>query len=216
MRSIPTKTVVTLSLLLSAAMPATLFGQKTTDSDLRLEVETAAGNALNHFDSYGAYVTAGTTQSVRDSKLRPKEERDSSTLFVIYGVDMKSPHFLKGDFIWAGDLAQDNNSDTDFDGISLPISGAAIVVRKSTIKMLFPEADRFFINGKEATIAEYEALKPFEIQCVTRRGNTLLIKKRFYTDGTENVDVQKASDDEGNLLRRMFTAEDEALYKRNK
>ena len=106
MRSIPTKTVVTLSLLLSAAMPATLFGQKTTDSDLRLEVETAAGNALNHFDSYGAYVTAGTTQSVRDSKLRPKEERDSSTLFVIYGVDMKSPHFLKGDFIWAGDLAR--------------------------------------------------------------------------------------------------------------
>ncbi len=82
--------------------------------------------------------------------------------------------------------------------------------------MLFPEADRFFINGKEATIAEYEALKPLEIQCVTRRGNTLLIKKRFYIDGTENVDVQKASDDEGNLLRRMFTAEDEALYKRSK
>lgn len=185
--------------------------------DIRFDVETVAGNALNHYDSYEAYVNAGTTESVRKKNYRDKEEADSNTVFVIYGIDLKSPQFAKGDFIWMGDLAKTGHPDSGFDGFTLPITGAVIALRKSTIKMLCPDANRFFIDGKEMNRIQFEELKPNEIQCVTIKGDTLLIKKRFYPEpGVGNADVDKAQDDEGHLMRRMFTVYDEAIYQHNR
>lgn len=182
--------------------------------DLRLGVETVAGNALNHYNSYGDYVNAGTTESVRTKNYREKEEADSNTVFVIYGIDLKTPQFAKGDFIWIGDLAQTNHPDSGFDGFTLPITGAVIALRKSTIDMLCPDGTRFIIDGKEMDRAAFDKIRPIEIQCVTIKGDTLLIKKRFYPEpDAGNSDVDKAQDDEGHLMRRMFTAEDVARYK---
>lgn len=201
--------------ILASCTFLTACNQTTTtpQNDLRLEEETVAANALNHYDSYEAYVNAGTTESVRNNKFRAKETTDSVT-FVIYGIDLNSPQFKNGDFIWPGFLARTDHSDFDFDGFALPITGAVVVTRKSTINMLCPDADRFIIDGKEADRATFDKLKPIEIQCVTIQDNTLLIKKRFYPEpDAGNADVSKAEDDEGHLMRRIFTVEDEALYK---
>lgn len=205
--------------ILASCTFLTACNQTTTtpQNDLRLEEETVTANALNHYDSYEAYVNAGTTESVRKKNYRDKEEADSNTIFVIYGIDLKSPQFAKGDFIWMGDLAQTDHPDSGFDGFTLPITGAVIVLRKSTIDMLCPDANRFIIDGKEADRAAFDKLQPIEIQCVTIKGDALLIKKRFIPEpDAGNADVDKAQDDEGHLMRHMFTAEDEALYKRNK
>lgn len=205
--------------ILASCTFLTACNQTTTtpQNDLRLEEETVAANALNHYDSYEAYVNAGTTESMKNEKFRPKEVADSVGSFVIYGVDLQSPEFKNGDFIWMGLLPESNYSDYDYDGFTLPISGAVIAPRKSTIKLLSPNAKYYFIDGIEASSTQFEELPQQEIQCVTIKGDTLLIKKRFIPEpDAGNADVDKAQDDEGHLLRRMFTAEDEALYKRNK
>ena len=122
-------------------------------------------------------------------------------------MDLEADGFKNGDFIWAGDLAMTDISDSDFDGLSLPITGAVISFRKSTVGMLAPDADRYIIDGKEALQTEFEALADAEIQCVTIHGKTLLVKTRFITDkNIDNIDVKKASDDESYLMRLRFSA----------
>ena len=142
--------------ILASCTFLTACNQTTTtpQNDLRLEEETVAANALNHYDSYEAYVNAGTTESVHKKNYRDKEEADSNTIFVIYGIDLKSPQFAKGDFIWMGDLAQTDHPDSGFDGFTLPITGAVIVLRKSTIDMLCPDANRFIIDLSLIHISE--------------------------------------------------------------
>lgn len=201
--------------ILAVYTSLTACNQTTTtpQNGLRLEEETVIGNALNHYDSYEAYVNAGTTQSMKNGKFRPKEIADSVGSFVIYGVDLQSPEFKNGDFIWMGLLPQSDHSDYDYDGFTLPISGAVIAPRKSTIKLLSPNTKYYFIDGIEASSTQFEELPQQEIQCVTIKGDTLLIKKRFYPEpDAGNADVDKAQDDEGHLMRRMFTAEDKTRY----
>ncbi len=193
-----------IGLLFTAASALPVNAQNRAEE--KLLVETTAGNRFNSYPTFEAYKNAGTTASVINKKLRTKPQPQGNTLFVIYGVDLEADGFKNGDFIWAGDLAMTDIGDSDFDGLSLPITGAVISFRKSTIGMLAPDADRYIIDGKEASQTEFEALADAEIQCVTILGKTLLVKKRFITDeNIDNIDVKKASDDESHLMRLCFS-----------
>lgn len=195
------------SLLLTSASVIPAYAQERSEE--MFLVETTVGNRFNTYSSFDTYKAAGTTVSVLNKNLSPKPQTQDKSVFVIYGVDFASEGFKNGDFIYLGDLATTEIADSEFDGLTLPITGAVITFRKSTIGMLAPDADCYIIDGKKVSSTEFEALTATEIQCVTILDKKLLVKKHFITDeNIDNVDVKKASDDEGYLMRMRFSEPD--------
>lgn len=173
-----------------------------------LGIETTAGTQLNRFASIEEYKAAGTTASVRADSIREKTPVTGNSLFIIYGVDLKSEEFKKGDFIFAGDIDQSGRSDYDYDGLTLPITGAVIAFRKDVVDMLAPKAEKYVIAGREATRADFDSIPATSLQCITIHGSTLLVMNKLYDEIETNPDVQKATEDEGRLMRLFLTGTD--------
>ncbi|MBO4943170.1 MAG: M56 family metallopeptidase [Muribaculaceae bacterium] len=169
-------------------------------------INTACATDMPTFKNFEEYRNIGTTATARKNKLREKPEYDEKTAFVIYGVDMRSDNFKKGDFLWRGDLAYSGMPDASYDGFSYPLSRAVVTLRKSTIDMLAPNVKSFIINGRKANRAQFDALPGEAIQSITIDGNTLIVEKRFSLD-QPNVDIPKVGDDEARIARRLYPEE---------
>lgn len=176
-----------------------------TDS-VEKAIDTACESPTPTFESYEVYKNTGTTVSVRENSLRKKPEYDENTAFVIYGVDMNSENFKKGDFLWLGDLPYSDNPDAAYDGFSYPFSRAIVTLHKGTVDLLAPDINTYIIDGGKASRAQFDALPGDSIQSVTIDGKTLFVEKRFYLD-EPNVDIPKLGDDEGRMVRQTFKKE---------
>lgn len=213
MKKFLAKRIVKLPAIVSAVVAALALGSCAASStDEKPADETAAETGfpgqVNHYKNYADYTAAGTTIDLQDpDSLRAKEPWDGKTMFVIFGVNMKSPEFRNGDFMWAGDVAKYGTLESELNGLSLPMTGAVVTFRKGTILMLDPEADKFVIDGQDADRARFDALTGDSIQRVTLEGRKVVIETKLVPEADENIDVKKATDDEARLMRRTYGPE---------
>lgn len=123
------------------------------------------------------------------------EETHCDSLFVIYGVDMRSKRIAEGDFINLRDLPRSKRPDSSYEGFLLPYSDCVIAFRKDIIMALAPDIKFYVIDGEEAPKDIYDALTPFEIKKVTVDGERMHVETRIPSTH-ENTVVAEAIDKE--------------------
>lgn len=124
-------------------------------------------------------------------------------VFLIQGIDINSKVMKDGDFICIGEVPYSLQSECEYDGLVLPISGCVVTGHKETIDMLSPSNPKYMIDDKEISKTEFESIDSKKIQRVTFDADKVVIDTVLYPE-QKNPYVPYATNEENRTLRHMM------------